>query len=242
MQFSKDLALELLGLCEQAYLLANTGHCVLPDGFSEPIPIRMPVGDRPFFLRDDPLDIWGYAVSSLGNLYLVFRGTQITGSIDFAQEWVEDAISLPLVKLGSGHVHLGFYEAWAALRQSVQKALDEVSGPIVDIEAVVAAHTGQLTITGHSLGAAIATLCWVELGGELLTLASPRVGDPDFAKSLWDGQTVRVINEPDIVPNVPTDPPFRHGGQEVVVRGPGSMLELKVAHSLASYRAGLLLL
>ena len=78
-------------------------------------------------------------------------------------------------------------------------------------------------ITGHSLGAAIATLCWADLGGDLMTFASPRVGDPAFGTALWNGQTVRVINASDIVPDVPTDPPFRHGGTEVKVQGPGGL-------------------
>jgi len=94
-------------------------------------------------------------------------------------------------------------------------------------------------ITGHSLGAALATLCWADLGGDLMTFASPRVGDPPFATALWNGQTVRIINAPDIVPDVPTDPPFRHGGSVEKVEGPGSILDRALAHALTSYSTGL---
>src|SRR5579863_1045221 len=119
MTFSKPTALELCTLNEAAYTLATTGHVELPNGFTQPVAIRMPPGDRPFFLRGDPLDIWGYATSNAGKLYVVFRGTQITSGIDFAQEWAEDALSLPLQPCGPGKVHLGFYGAYQGLRQAV---------------------------------------------------------------------------------------------------------------------------
>jgi hypothetical protein len=229
MIFSKATALELCALNEAAYTLATTGHCTLPDGFTAPVAIRMPPGDRPFFLRGDPLDIWGYATSSDEKLYVVFRGTQFTSGLDFAQEWAEDALSLPMEPLGAGKVHLGFYGAYQALRQPASDAGAAVGAP---------AANGRV-ITGHSLGAAIATLCWADLGGDLMTFASPRVGDPPFATALWNGQTVRVVNAPDIVPDVPTDPPFRHGGSVQTVNGPGSLLDRALAHALTSYASGL---
>jgi hypothetical protein len=225
MTFSKPTALELCALNDAAYTLATTGHVNLPAGFTAPVAIRMPPGDRPFFLRGDPLDIWGYTTSNAGKLHIVFRGTQFTSGLDFAQEWAEDALSLPLEPMGAGKVHLGFYGAYQALRQAVLAA----AGP---------AANGRV-ITGHSLGAALATLCWADMGGDLMTFAGPRVGDPPFATALWNGQAVRVVNAPDIVPDVPTDPPFRHGGTVQTVEGPGSVLDRVLAHSLTSYAAGL---
>jgi hypothetical protein len=221
MTFSKSTALELCQLNLAAYSFANTGHCQLPDGFTGPVAIRMPAENRPLLLRRDPLDIWGYTTTRAGQSYIVFRGTQITSGIDFAQEWAEDALSLPLALFGNGHVHLGFYSAYQCLRG----AIPNMPAPRI--------------ITGHSLGAALATLCWADLGGDLMTFASPRVGDPDFAKRLWDGGTVRVFNVPDAVPAVPTDPPFRHGGTPAQLNGPGGPLDLTLAHSLNSYATAL---
>ncbi len=226
MTFSKPVALELCALNEAAYDLATTGKCTLPAGFSDPKAIRMPPGDRPFFLRGDPLDIWGYTTTKDDQTYIVFRGTEILSGFHLAQEWAEDALSLPLAPHGAGHVHLGFFGAWKALRAAVMGALP-------------AKTAGKsLVVTGHSLGAAIATLCWAETGGDLMTFASPRVGDQAFADALWKGQTVRVINRHDIVPDAPTDPPFRHGGFEQAVHGPGSILDRKLSHALTSYAAG----
>jgi hypothetical protein len=229
MTFSKPTALLLCTLNDAAYTLATTGHCHLPDGFTPPVAIRMPPTGRPFFLSDDPLDIWGFVTSLQGKTHIVFRGTQFTSAINFAQEWCEDALSLPLAPFGKGHVHLGFHGAYKGLRQATIDAA----------AATGAAAANGKVITGHSLGAALATLCWADLGGDLMTFAGPRVGDPTFGTALWDGQTVRVINAPDIVPDVPTDPPFRHGGFEQRVQGPGSALDRVLAHSLASYAIGL---
>jgi hypothetical protein len=229
MTFSKDTALLLCTLNEAGYTFATTGHCQLPEGFTPPVAIRMPSTGRPFFLQDDPLDIWGYATSLKEKTHVVFRGTQFTSAIDFAQEWCEDALSLPLQPFGGGHVHLGFFAAWKALRQATIDAAAATGAPSAN---------GRV-ITGHSLGAAIATLYWADLGGDLMTFAGPRVGDPVFGTSLWNGQTVRIINAPDIVPDVPTDPPFRHGGFEQKVHGPGSMLDRVLAHSLTSYATGI---
>ena len=228
MIFSRPVAIDLCHLNQQVYVLANTGHCQLPTGYTEPVPIRMPKGGRPYLLNNDPLDIWGFITQKDGKLHIVLRGTQFTSGLDFAQEWAEDALSLPLQPLPKGHVHLGFFAAWKALRQPL---LDAVSAARIDIKQ-------PKTITGHSLGAALATLCWADLDGDLITFASPRVGDPQFGTALWNGQTVRIINASDIVPDVPTDPPFRHGGKEITVHGPGG-LDKVVAHDLRSYEAGL---
>lgn len=179
---------------------------------------------RPFLLQKDPLDIWGFTTTRNGILHIVWRGTQITSGLDFAQEWAEDALSLPLQPTKKGKVHLGFYGAWNCLRQPLFNAINGSSMPKI--------------ISGHSLGAAIATLCWAELEGDLMTFASPRVGDPEFGTALWTGQTVRIANKPDIVPKVPTDPPFRHGGQEIMLNGDGEMKPL-VAHDLRTYESAL---
>ena len=232
MTFEKTSALTLLDLCSEAYAFANTGHCALPAGFSDPQAIRLPKEGRPLLLKNDSLDIFGFTTAKDGVLYIVYRGTQILSGIDFAAEWALDALSLPLARLGPGYVHFGFYEAWQGLRQATMDCMGNYP-----------ATMGRI-ITGHSLGAAIATLCWADLGGELLTFASPRVGNPAFADHLWNERTVRVVNEPDAVPCVPVDTgglfsPFRHGGTEIDVKGTWNAFNVKIAHQLESYRMGI---
>lgn len=264
MIFSRAVALELCALNEAAYDLATTGHCALPDGFTPAIPIRLPAASRPFLLRNDPLDIFGYATSKDRVITVVFRGTEITSGIDCLQEWAEDALALPTIPFGTGSVHFGFYAAWIALRVSTAAAILDAAwisryvSTGATIRGLGLTSGENLRITGHSLGAAIATLCWSDFAttayidddqhnqcfvdGDLMTFNGPRVGDAAFAKTLWDGQTIRVINHHDVVPDLPTDPPFRHGGQVRCVQGPWELLDPKVAHRLASDAIGINLL
>lgn len=231
MQYDKTQALLLVDLCEQAYTLANIGHCTLPDGFSTPLPIRLN-GARPLLLRGDNLDIVGFTAAREGVTYVVWRGTQILEGVHFAAEWVLDGFCFPMVSWpGRGRVHRGFDDMYNCANTSLVDCLRQY--PV----------TNAKLVTGHSLGAAVATLCHADIGGDLLTFACPRVGDADFARGLFDGPTIRVVNDPDIVPDVPLDQApiwnFRHGGTEEREYGPGKG-EWHVAHALESYRAGIM--
>jgi hypothetical protein len=79
-------------------------------------------------------------------------------------------------------------------------------------QGAAAAAKMTVTVTGHSLGSALATL-YVAQNSQtkkvetplLSTLASPRVGDYDF-KTIFDGLGIpswRIVNEPDLIPNTP---------------------------------------
>jgi Lipase (class 3) len=75
-----------------------------------------------------------------------------------------------------------------------------------------AAAKMSVTVTGPSLGSALATLYVAQNSRTkkvetplLRTLASPRVGDYDF-KTIFNGlgiQSWRIVNEPDLIPNTP---------------------------------------
>lgn len=83
------------------------------------------------------------------------------------------------------------------------------------------------SVTGHSLGSALATLFVLENSVKqkfdislISTLASPKVGDKEF-KDLFDGLALtswRIVNVRDLVPKVPPTIPFivdyRHVGVE----------------------------
>ena len=101
-----------------------------------------------------------------------------------------------------GRVHRGF-----------SQALDSVWGQVKRIINQFQNQGQTLWITGHSLGAALATLAVSRLVlgedkpvGGLYTFGSPRVGDRVFSQNfnnLFKGQSFRLVNHTDIVTRVP---------------------------------------
>jgi triacylglycerol lipase len=126
---------------------------------------------------------------------VAFRGTQ-------PKDWrdIFDDIRFAPVPFDVGHIHLGFGEAFARAADALAKALADV--PDVPV-----------WFTGHSLGAAIATLAaWrhrARVGG-LCTIGSPFVGEEDFARqfdAVHRSRSLRFVNDHDVVTRVPP-PPF----------------------------------
>jgi hypothetical protein len=121
---------------------------------------------------------------------VAFRGTQpddirhlATNLMAQQTDWRESG----------GRVHAGFAQAARAV-------LPQVS----DWLAGEAAHRSRLILTGHSLGAALATLAATVMPPTLLvTLGSPRVGNTDFAAVLAGAEMVRLVNGCDVVTQLP---------------------------------------
>ncbi|KAJ2726663.1 hypothetical protein GGI07_000386 [Coemansia sp. Benny D115] len=101
-------------------------------------------------------------------------------------------------------VHSGFLRAYNAASSLIEKTLDGV------------ADLGyELVFVGHSLGAAQATLAYVDWqsrswkgGSKLVALGAPRVGNIWFARRLNDlggrsGKVLRVVHESDVVVHLP---------------------------------------
>jgi pimeloyl-ACP methyl ester carboxylesterase len=130
------------------------------------------------------------ALSPGGAVFLVFRGTQPDDPTDIGTD--ADLILSPWRTLPEGvSVHSGF-----------AKALDSVWDQIAPW---LAAHNGaKLWITGHSLGAALATLAAALCPQAMLvTFGSPRVGNLTFAQSFEEQQVRRFVNCSDIVTMIP---------------------------------------
>lgn len=174
----------------------------------------LPPGVRgPMRLAATPI-FYGFAArNSAGELVVVIRGT------DGFVEWVEDAefVPIPYVPanaLPSGSpsttVETGFWGVYGSLR-----LVDTNGAPLGVLAAAVASlagAAGQVTVVGHSLGAALATYLTLDLarGGldarvSACLFASPRPGDQAFA-TLFDQSVMdyRLFNYIlDIVPRVP---------------------------------------
>lgn len=156
-----------------------------------------------------------FGVANDKTLILAFRGSEETGVAD----WITDLKFIPAVfpygdpKKTTLVVHSGFLEAYRSVREAMFKvAKDSPIKPII--------------CTGHSLGAALATLCAIDIQYNLsdkqvsaYTFGSPRVGNADFAKfySQHISQTFRFVNAVDIVPTLPPSIPllvdYEHVGQ-----------------------------
>jgi hypothetical protein len=169
---------------------------------------------------------------------LSFRGTEN----DFRDVLTDIRVSKKRIRCDGLSAHSGFVEAldevWSAppppqwdgkrIRigwygfDGVEQALNAI-----DVE-------GPLFMTGHSLGAALATLAaHRRRPAALYTFGSPRVAGTDLAKHLngEDGlKAWRVVNSTDFVPRVPPPFGYRHVGKLVYLTFEG-----QVAH----YRTGL---
>lgn len=128
---------------------------------------------------------------------VAFRGTEPSQ----LRDWVTDA-QAALTAGAAGRVHRGFHRA-------LDNAWREVRGAITAIQ-----NKGQsLWFTGHSLGAALATLAVASLRLEsdkavhgLYTFGQPRVGDREFELRFnmdFKAQCFRFVNNNDIVTRVP---------------------------------------
>jgi Lipase (class 3) len=155
-------------------------------GFAPPQFISDSGTDTQAFLSRRPID---------GISLLAFRGTQPDSVMDIASDlgftfdsWTESA----------GNVHHGF-------ARDARSVLPEIK----DWMAREKIDPVRLVITGHSLGAALATLAATVLHpGWLVTLGSPRVGDSDFVRTVVAANNLRIVDCCDVVTQVP--PP--HGG------------------------------
>jgi hypothetical protein len=116
---------------------------------------------------------------------LVFRGTR--GKLE---AWRSNFDARQVRWPGGGMVHGGFMALFEGIWPLVDTTLRSLSAP--------------LFLTGHSLGAAMATLtAALHAPQAVYTFGSPRVGDRRFAASLAHLRIYRVFNPLDIVAALP---------------------------------------
>jgi triacylglycerol lipase len=142
----------------------------------------------------DKLETQAYIAGNDKLLILAFRGT--TALLD----WIFDA-RIDLIGGPAGRVHEGFNVALSFVWLDIWNYIKEQR------------RGRALWVTGHSLGAALATLAVAKLRLErdeavsgLYNFGQPRAGDLEFARVYdldFGQQTFRYVNDQDIVSRVP---------------------------------------
>jgi len=130
---------------------------------------------------------------------VAFRGTESLG------DWIAD-LNLASINRPYGTIHRGFHFAYQDIRPQVEQALATLGNR-------------QLLLTGHSLGAALATIAAVELSDRfriagIYTYGQPRVGTSGFRSFFnqrFGNKLYRFVNDDDIVPRIP--PGYLHVGK-----------------------------
>ena len=148
-----------------------------------------------------------YRVANQPGAILCFRGT------NKLRQWIMNLTALPV-----SWPRMADDESGVCVHQGFQILFDRV-WPL--IEPSLVACDGPLIFTGHSLGAAFATLAAVaspRKPDSLVTFGSPRVGNEAFVDQLVGFPIHRIVNHHDIVTLLPQREPrlgrrnFQHAG------------------------------
>lgn len=131
-----------------------------------------------------------------------FRGTELR-SFSAIHEIRTDLNTIPVDFDMGGKVHRGFYSALREIWDG-KDGLESYIGGILSENSTI-----PIWITGHSLGGALAGLCFTKVpeARGLVMFGSPRIGDPDFIE-LTKGRSIwRVEHKKDpivlVPPNIP---------------------------------------
>ncbi|WP_415752764.1 lipase family protein [Paenibacillus forsythiae] len=185
-------AIFLAAICGQTYAQFTDadGSFVVPLGYSVSHTIQ----------AKSMSQVWerfGFILESPQEIIVAFRGTSS------ASDWISDIIaSQKRFKYIEEDclTHRGFTDIYSSARRGIINALERSS------------QGKTLYITGHSLGAALATLCAMDIAANtdyrspnLFTFGSPRVGDPAFAKAFtrYVRSSFRIANPFDVVTHAP---------------------------------------
>jgi predicted lipase len=163
---------------------------------------------------DDEVSIGLICQDQAGNVVIAIRGTE--GIL----EWIHDAefLQVPCPFLvGAGHTEDGFTAMYESLRTGAAANSPSVVSALATLQCP--RPVSSMTICGHSLGGALATLLALDVAANtafknpaVYTYGSPRTGDSLFA-STFDQvvqNSYRVANRLDIVPTLPPPVDYDH--------------------------------
>ncbi|HEV7921084.1 MAG TPA: lipase family protein [Thermoanaerobaculia bacterium] len=166
------------------------------------------------FIEREPFDVEGTQGSIIesapGSIHPPMGILAFRGSEEF-KDWMTNINAVPVPWEGPGLVHSGF-------RRGLNVVWEQ-------IESLLTTMTVPLFYTGHSLGAALATVAAARKPPRATyTYGGPRCGDAHFASTFETRQHYRIVNNRDIVATLPPPPLYRHAGEQHYVSSAGSML------------------
>lgn len=154
--------------------------------------------------------------ATAGDVVIAIRGTE------GIQEWIHDAdfllVTCPFLA-GAGHTEDGFTAMYMSMTTSLDPSCPRVTPALASL--AFPRPVTSVTICGHSLGGALATLLALDVAANtafkhptVYTYASPRTGGPQFAATY--NQVIPVANNNriagrlDLVPKLPLPPLYEH--------------------------------
>ncbi len=183
------------------------------------------------------------AVSAAKELVAAIRGT------DTILEWLHDGsfLMVPSPVAGAhGFTDDGFTAVYRSLR--IGRPNGAVSAKDSIQNYISTGTADSVTVCGHSLGGALATLLALDVGLNTschaltaYTYASPRTGDHMFAKSYNAAipSSYRIANRQDLVPKLPLilPLPYDHVDMEYELNSPPNKIYSTIAcmHRLSTY-------
>lgn len=149
-----------------------------------------------------------------GDIVIAIRGTE------GIQEWVHDGefllVTCPFLP-GAGHTEDGFTAVYMSMTTTPDPKCPRVTQSLAGLN--FPRPVTSLTICGHSLGGALATLLALDIAANTVfknpsvyTYASPRTGGPQFAATYNQvvPNTNRIAARLDLVPKLPLPPLYEH--------------------------------
>ncbi len=208
---NRQFEIEELGLSlVNAWWLSNASHLAYYNGDQ----VEKELGNVGLSLVEffDHDATQGFLAAGDGFAILAFRGTQVKEFRDALTN-----IKITLVPFGNGaRVHEGFL-------QSLDKVWQHVEAKLKEMET----QDRRVWYTGHSLGAALATIAAArKKPAALFTFGSPTVGDKEFAHILDEISVQRFVNCTDIVTTVPPGAfGYQHAGDQYFITAKGKIIK-----------------
>jgi predicted lipase len=240
--FDIQEALQLGQFVQAAYDLFQSGD---PPDFTPPAGYTLVTKVYADDITDGIPDymVFGYIARSASpnsDVIVAIRGTE--GILEWIMDFRFLQTNFPYVN-GAGKTEKGFTYFYSTFHTGPDNTHPRV---VEAIRALMSDGTvATLRITGHSLGAALATLLAIDVAGNqvfatpsVYTFASPKVGDKVFAGSFDNFVTDswRISNRNDLVPQLPFFTGYVHVDAEYPINSDDSTkFSLPCWHSLRTY-------